>query len=265
MLWVSALSAVILIADAMPNVLESDREHGFATEAPAKAMAPGEYQKKAAENYRLARDLLGRGLGIESGSAFLQVQQKYPFSRFAVLAELGWAEALALQGKPEEAVAAFTRFIEQHPGHPMAKDARYGIVTTLWVERPSDFFLLPVPHERDLQDVFDTQRAGQVFLRIHGDDKRVEEVRKILTEARRMVFRKGLYLARWTAEHGTLKAAIWRAEALVARDPDLAEEAKFGAWLDGLRARLAAEPKAVDPEPPLFPEAPALAVVEPPQ
>jgi outer membrane protein assembly factor BamD len=265
MLFWGGLSTTVLAVIAMPLDVDSDREHGFAPESPAApvaALAPGDYKKKAAQRYQLAQQLLQRGLGIEAASAFGQVQQKYPFSRFAILAELGSAEALVLQGKPEEAVASFTRFIEQHPGHPRANDARFGIVTTLWAERPSDFFLLPNAHERDLQDVFDTQRAGQAFLRVHGKDTRVEEVRKILVEARRMVFRKALYLAVWTAEHGTIKAAIRRTEALIKNDPDLAQEAKLAIWLKKLSARAAAAPQAVTPEPPLFPEAPALAAAE---
>ena len=153
--------------DRAPERIEADQETD-----------PVKYRQKAKALYDRAERLLGNDLGIEAAQTFRMVMEKYPFSRFAVLAELGHAKALAAQGEAEGALSGFTRFLKQHPGHPKSGDVRFAIIQTSWAERPGTFALLPPAHERDLEDARATVIAANAFLEFHRDDARSGEVRQ---------------------------------------------------------------------------------------
>jgi len=184
--------------------------------------------------------------------------EKYPFSRYAVLAEFGHAQALAAQGESEGALAGFTRFLKQHPGHPKTVDVRHAIVLTNWAERPGDFVLLPPPHERDLEDARATVIAANAFLRFHTDDPRSQAVRKVKRQARELLYRQAVFLAHWTATQGRPHAAIARWNMARAEFPEQPIAAKDDLWFKNLTA-LAAKTSLKQPkEPDLHPQASVL-------
>ncbi|MDE0883840.1 MAG: outer membrane protein assembly factor BamD [Myxococcota bacterium] len=219
---------------------------------------PAKYRAKAKALYLHAESLLKRDLGMEAAQTFSSVIEQYPFSRYAVMAELGHALSLAAQGESEGALAGFTRFLKQHPGHPKTVDVRYAIVTTNWSERPGDFILLPPPHERDLEDARGTLIAANAFLRQHGADERAAEVRKIKRAARSLLYRQALFLAHWTADQGRPHAALVRWTSLREEFAEQPLSAKDELWSAALTQRVAKTPLKLPKEPELYPAAPVV-------
>jgi outer membrane protein assembly factor BamD len=216
---------------------------------------PLKYRAKAKALYERAQKLLKGDLGIEAAQTFRTVIEKYPFSRYAVLAELGHAQALATQGEAEGALDGFTRFLKQHPGHPKTADVRFAIMETNWAERPGDFALLPPAYERDLEDARATVIAANAFLRFHADDQRTAKVRAIKTKARGLLYQQAVFLARWTADQGRHQAALsrWQMARTEFADQPLTDPDK--AWLKVLTQRASADPVKHPEEPKLHPEA----------
>ena len=225
----------------MESTLEERRELLEEKEVDLTSLAPEEYQRRAKDAYERAQSYLKRGLGIEASASFREVMEKYPFSTFSTEAELGAAEAEAVQGNSEAAIAAFTRFIEQHPTHPRLVEARYGIIKVLEEQWPSDFFLLPPPHERDLEDVEATVLALSVFFRHHPDDKRTEALKDLRQKAWALLSKRQFYLARWNARQGRLRAALARVEGARQRYPNVAEDPVDVEWVKDLRRRAESE------------------------
>ena len=229
--------------DRAPERIEADQETD-----------PVKYRQKAKALYDRAERLLGNDLGIEAAQTFRMVMEKYPFSRFAVLAELGHAKALAAQGEAEGSLSGFTRFLKQHPGHPKSGDVRFAIIQTSWAERPGTFALLPPAHERDLEDARATVIAANAFLEFHRDDARSAEVRRIRSAARTLLYRQQVFLARWSAEQGRPHAALARWRTARQEYADVPETATDKDWVDGVEKQVKASP-LVYPEPPkLYPE-----------
>ena len=196
---------------------------------------------------------------MEAAETFRQVSERFPFSGFAILAELGLAQAQAGQGESEAALAGFTRFLKQHPGHPKTADVRFSIITTNWAERPGNFFLLPPAFERDLEDVRATQIACDAFLRFHRGDSRIEEVARMRKEARALLYRQAVFLARWTAQQGQPHGALARWDAARLTYPELTANAEDSVWAKQLSARLDGKALTYPDEPKLYPSASVLA------
>ncbi|MBM65977.1 MAG: hypothetical protein CMH55_07080 [Myxococcales bacterium] len=222
----------------MESTLEERRELLKGEEEDLTSLAPEAYQQRAKDAYDRAQSYLKRGLGIEAAAAFREVTEKYPFSTYATEAELGAAEAEAVQGNSEMAIAAFTRFIEQHPTHARLVEARYGIIKVLEEQWPGDFFLLPPPHERDLEDVEATVLALSVFFRHHPEDARVESLKGLQVKAWALLYKRQMYLARWNEQQGRLRAALQRVENARQRYPDVSENPEDIEWVKDLRSRV---------------------------
>ncbi len=252
-LWLAQVSNPMLNMesdglDRQPERIEADQETD-----------PIKYRQKAKKLYDRAQQLLANELGIEAAQSFRTVIEKYPFSRYAVLAELGHAQALAAQGEAEGALAGFTRFLKQHPGHPKTGDVRYAIIETNWAERPGDFALLPPAYERDLEDARATVLSANAFLEFHADDKRAGKVRNIRTAARKMLYQQAVFLAHWTADQGRHHAALARWKAARQEYADFPTTDRDKAWLKMVKQLTKAHPVERPQEPKLYPEASVMA------
>ena len=125
--------------------------------------------------------------------------------------------------------------------HPRLVEARYGIIKVLEEQWPSDFFLLPPPHERDLEDVEATVLALSVFFRHHPDDNRTEALKDLRQKAWSLLSKRQFYLARWNARQGRLRAALARVEGARQRYPNVSEDPVDVEWVKDLRRRAESE------------------------
>jgi outer membrane protein assembly factor BamD (BamD/ComL family) len=253
-----ALIPVLMLAQVNNPMLNLEPE-GL-DRAPERVEAeqetdPLKYRAKARALFELAEKLLKGDLGIEAAQTFRTVIEKFPFSRYAVLAEVGHAQALAAQGEAEGALDGFTRFLKQHPGHPKTADVRYAIIETSWAERPGDFALLPPAYERDLEDARATVIAADAFLRFHSNDQRASKARSVKTAARQLLYQQAVFLARWTADQGRHQAALsrWQMARTEFSEQPVTDPDK--AWLKALTQRASAHPVKHPEEPKLHPEA----------
>lgn len=241
---------MLLLANPMNEMTSTLEERPELVQEPAEdfsALSPDAYQKKAKEAYEAAASYLARGLGIEASSAFRRVMEKFPFSAYATDAELGVAEAEAVQGNADIAISGFTRFIEQHPTHSKVVEARYGIIKVLQSEWPSSFFMLPPRHERDLEDVGATLIAIRAFIRHHGQDDRLSELKKLQQRAWELMYRRQIYLAQWNEKRGRLKAALRRVEVARQRYPEVETDDQEEIWVQSLRSRADSVKDEVEP------------------
>jgi len=174
------------------------------------------YAKDAQGNYDLGEKSFKSHSWTEADQYFQFTKSKFPYSRFAALAELRVADANFEQDKFVEAIDGYKNFIKDHPSHPKVDYAACQIAKSHFKDLPSNFFLFPPVYEKDQQELVSYPRSEY---RAEGQ-KMMAEVRKRLAEHE-------MYVAAFYEKRGYRKAAAWRYENVVKEfgDTPFAEEA----------------------------------------
>lgn len=86
--------------------------------APLEWLLGKEEEKSPSEIMSQAMHDLDRGYYKSATEAFQKIKDRYPYSKFAVLAELKMADALFMQSSFEEAYDAYKEFERLHPKNP---------------------------------------------------------------------------------------------------------------------------------------------------
>jgi len=144
-----------------------------------------------------------------------RIRRKYPFSRFAALAELRLADCLLDQDKPLEAIQAYRQFVRTRPSHPEIPYARFQIAYAHYKQVPTDWLLSPPAHERDQTPTREALRQLRRFLLDHPDDERAERARELAEETLRMLARHELYVAEYYLKRDAPEAAAARIRTML--------------------------------------------------
>lgn len=149
----------------------------------------------AEKDYEVARKLFDR------------IRDEYPFSQFAVEAELLAAD-MAFQDKNwEEAAAAYRSFEDLHPTHPRVGYAIYRRgVAEAELSRPED------------RDQTATRKAAEAFQKLlyaYPDSEHAQDARRRLAQARSTLAAHELYVAEYYVRRKKYDAALARLQELV--------------------------------------------------
>ena len=179
-------------------------------------------QDTARANYNKGTKELKDDNHAEAIKYFTFVKSKFPFSRFATMAELRLADAYYAQDKFVEAIDAYKLFIKFHPTHPEVTGgyASYQICRAYMKQIPSDWFLVPPSHEKDQGATKDALREQRSFLRTFSRSKYLPKVKKLYRKCLRKLAGHELYVARFYLERDKPKATILRLETLLSKYPD---------------------------------------------
>src|SRR5690349_560066 len=122
----------------------------FASACAAAAVrqgdAPEDYYKEGMED-------LKKELWPEAAAAFTTLKQKFPYSKYAALAELRLADVKFGSDKFLEAIDAYKLFVQYHPNHEEVPYALYREALSHYKELPEDWFFMPPSYEKDQIEV----------------------------------------------------------------------------------------------------------------
>jgi outer membrane protein assembly factor BamD len=165
----------------------------------------------------------------EASRYFSFVKQKFPFSKYAVLAELAMADTQFERGSYQEAIDAYKSFARLHPTHEKVEDGyvAFKIAEAYVKDMPEDWFLVPPPAEKDQSAVRDAYRELSDFLDKYPDSKYMTQARKFRLEVVGRLIDHELYVARFYLDQGFPKAAILRIDGALHRYPDSGREAEL--------------------------------------
>ena len=126
---------------------------------------PVTYSLTAKQNYEKGLAELKDENFPEAQKYFQFVKQKYPFSKFAVLAELGIADTQFARGNYTEAIDSYKSFARLHPTHEKVEDGyvAFRICESYFKDMPEDVWLLPPSYEKDQSAIIDAQREIDDF------------------------------------------------------------------------------------------------------
>jgi outer membrane protein assembly factor BamD len=187
------------------------------------------YALSAKQNYERGLEELKKENYVEAAHFFSYVKQKFPFSKYAGLAELALADTEFARGNFQEAIDSYKSFARLHPTHEKVEDGyvAFRIAECFVKEMPDDFFLLPPAYEKDQSSVRDALRELDSARSKYLDSPYVKPAQAYRREVLRRLIEHEVYVARFYLERGHPKAAILRIETALRHYPDSGQEGEL--------------------------------------
>jgi outer membrane protein assembly factor BamD len=170
------------------------------------------YQETAKQNFDSGEKAFADGKWNEAVKFFDHVKNKYPYSKYAVLAELRTADAHFAREKWLEAADAYRIFVRFHPRHEKVPYATFRIALAYYKSIDQDVWYFPTAVEKDQSAARDAIKAFDEFIARFPDDQNVAEAKKLRIEARARLADSDLYVAKFYAEREKWQGALWRYE-----------------------------------------------------
>ena len=182
------------------------------------------YAKTAEENYEAGLDEMKHENWVEAGKFYEHVRTKYPFSKYAALAELRQADSKYLQSRYPEAADAYNAFVTAHPTHEEADYAAFRAALSRYNDAPSDFILFPPAYEKDQKALRAAADLLVTFLKDRPGAKQVPEARKLLAEVQTKLAAHEAYVGDFYFKRERWAGAAMRYEALSREYPGTPQE-----------------------------------------
>jgi outer membrane protein assembly factor BamD len=182
------------------------------------------YGKTAEEDYTAGTEEAKAENWTEATKFLEHCRTKYPFSKYAALAELKLADIKMEQDRFVEAAETYASFVRMHPTHEQADYAAFREALALVKDGPSDFLLFPPAHERELKSPRDALTRLEAFLLKWPDSKFRPEAQRLLAETRAQLAEHEWYVAGFYAKRSLWAGAAGRYETLLKRYPGTPHE-----------------------------------------
>lgn len=200
--WLCAAALLVGLLPALPARV--------AHAAPKKAVSEQDEAQKmfdhAAKNFK-------KGYYDEAIAEFEKLRNTYPFSRFAVEAELKIADALFKKREYGDAADAYRTFAKLHPKHEQVDYAAFRVGLSLFLEAPKAV-------DRDQASTEKSLDEFRAFIQQYPDSKFADEAAKKIGDGRDRLAAKELYVGRYYTSHKKWHAALGRLKNVVDRYPD---------------------------------------------
>lgn len=174
-----------------------------------------EYGQTARENYELAVAEFNDRDWEEAIAYADFVRIRFPFSRYAVEAELLIARAEYSLKNYVTAQDAFRQFLRLHPTHKHVRNGwvAYMVAVAAYMAAPSSVPFLPPHFQRDQTLLREAMIELEYFFDHHTGSEMEPLARKLEAEVKRRLLEHELYVARFHLDSDRPEAAIMRLEA----------------------------------------------------
>ena len=109
---------------------------------PQEPTGPLSYSSTARRNYDAGMRELDSENCLEAVRYFEHTKRRFPYSRYAALAELRMADCDYVQQKYVEAIAGYRQFIRFHPTHEDVPYATFRIALSNYRQVPTEWFIV---------------------------------------------------------------------------------------------------------------------------
>ncbi len=199
-----SLSVILLLSLVGPLSCK-----GFETNVQDTAV---DQKETARQNYEAAEAAFEGARWTEAVKYFELVKNKYPYSKYAVLAELRLADTHFAREKWLEAADGYRIFVRFHPRHEQVAYATFRVALSHARAIENNVSWLPFVEakEKDQAAAKDTIRACDEFLTRFPDDENVAEAKKLRADARGRLAEVDLYAAAFYRQREKWQGALWR-------------------------------------------------------
>jgi outer membrane protein assembly factor BamD len=193
-----------------------------------------EYSVSAQQNYERGTEELGEKDWVAAAKYFSFIKARFPYSKYAVLAELRMADAEFGAGHHLQAIDSFKLFIKFHPTHEMVSNgyASFRIGQAYTKMLSDDFWLLPPSHEKDQSAIMDAERELKTFLKKYPESPYRQKAADLLKKVAMRLARHEWYVANFYWERGRSMGTVLRLRRLLDRYPGVGYDGD-ALWLLG--------------------------------
>ena len=178
-----------------------------------------EYSVSAQKNYDKGVKELDAKDWIAASKYFGFIKSRFPYSKYAVLAELRLADAEFGADQYLEAIDSYRLFIKFHPTHEMVANgyATFRIGEAYFKQLPDDFWLFPPSFEKDQSSTEDAANELKTFLDKYPDSPFRAKAKEILVKVGRRLADNEWYVARYYWDRGKPMGTVIRLRRLLER------------------------------------------------
>jgi outer membrane protein assembly factor BamD len=178
-----------------------------------------DYSVSAQKNYDKGLKELEDKDWIAASKYFGFIKTRFPYSKYAVLAELRLADAEFGAEQYLEAIDSYRLFIKFHPTHEMVANgyATYRIGEGYYRQLSGDFWMFPPSYEKDQSSTEDAANELKSFLDKYPDSPYRSKAKEILAQVGKRLADHEWYVARYYWDRGKPMGTVIRLRRLLER------------------------------------------------
>lgn len=177
------------------------------------------YAVTAQQNYEKGETKLEIKAWQGAAKYFAFIKARFPYSKYAVLAELRLADAEFGAGNYLQAVDGFKLFAKFHPTHDMVLNgyAAYRVGEAYYKMLPGSWWLLPPAREKDQSATADAHRQLTTFLKKYPKSPYRGKAVKRLVSINTRLAEHEMYVAKYYWERNRPMGTVLRLRSLLAK------------------------------------------------
>jgi outer membrane protein assembly factor BamD len=178
------------------------------------------YSVSAQKNYDKGTTALDKKDWIAAAKYFSFIKSRFPYSKYAVLAELRLADAEFGAEQYLEAIDSYRLFIKFHPTHKEVLNgyAAFRIGQAYYKQLPDNFWLFPPAFEKDQSSTEDAQNELKSFLDKYPDTSPYRaQAKEILIAVGKRLADHEWYVAKYYWDRGKPMGTVLRLRRLLER------------------------------------------------
>jgi len=178
-----------------------------------------DYSVSAQKNYEKGLKELDDKDWVAASKYFAFIKSRFPYSKYAVLAELRLADAEFGAEQYVEAIDSYRLFIKFHPTHEMVANgyASFKIGDAYFRQLSDDFWLFPPSFEKDQSSTEDAANELKAFLDKYPDSPYRDKAKEILVKVGKRLADHEWYVARYYWDRGKPMGTVLRLRRLLER------------------------------------------------
>lgn len=178
-----------------------------------------DYSVSAQKNYEKGLKELEDKDWIAASKYFSFIKSRFPYSKYAVLAELRLADAQFGAEQYLEAIDSYRLFIKFHPTHDMVANgyASFRIGEGYYRQLSGDFWMFPSSSEKDQSSTEDAANELKTFLDKYPDSPYRDKAKEILVKVGKRLADHEWYVARYYWDRDKPMGTVIRLRRLLER------------------------------------------------
>ena len=193
-----------------------------------------EYSVSAQQNYDKGLKQLENDDWLAAAKYFSFIRSRFPYSKYAVLAELRLADAEFGAEHYLEAIDAYKLFMKLHPTHEMVVNGygNFRIGEAFVKMLPSDWWILPPSYEKDQTAPLEAEQQLRAFLKKFPESPFLPRAKKMLAIVSKRLAEHEWYVARFYWDRDRPMGTVLRLRRLLDRYAGVGFDIE-AAWLFG--------------------------------
>lgn len=178
---------------------------------------------------------------------FEYLRSKFPFSKYASLAELRIADSYFQNNEFGSAADAYKIFMRFHPNHVRSLDgyAAFQSARSQFKQIPGDFFILPPSYEKDQKSVGVAAQELRSFVGTYPNSQYYQKGYKLLQKCLKRRIDHELYVANYYLKRKKMTSAILRYQNVIRSFPEAEDKPRYVAELAALYEKNGEPQKAI--------------------